>query len=100
MRCCRWDYVSWFTKAAILSELNDRITASEFDVYRMVYSEDEARQVVNSPVFNCVVEMLRSLDTRVRSSACRLLGSLASHECAAPAILELKPCVWLVSLQR
>ncbi|KAF7360410.1 hypothetical protein MVEN_00770900 [Mycena venus] len=82
-----WDYVSHGTKIAILSELTNR---TESDV--------EARAVVDSPVFYHIAQMLRSPDTRLRSASCVLLVNLASHECIAPAILELDFCEQLVSL--
>ncbi|KAF7356829.1 hypothetical protein MVEN_01018400 [Mycena venus] len=84
-----WDYVSWSTKAAILSELADRTT-----------SEVEARAVVDSPVFECILPVLWSPDAGARSCSCRLLGNLASHECTAPTVLELEASMRLLSLLR
>ncbi|KAF7340152.1 hypothetical protein MVEN_01933700 [Mycena venus] len=82
-----WNFVSWSTKAAILSELADR-TASEVD----------ARAVLDSPIYPYIAQMLRSSDTRTRSASCRLLGTLASHDSTALAILESNHCEWLVFL--
>ncbi|KAF8196698.1 armadillo-type protein [Mycena galopus ATCC 62051] len=81
-----WDFVSWSTKAAILSELAVRISAFN------------ARAVVDSPVFPHVAEMLESPDARTRGASCKLLGSLGRHAPTAPAILELRPCERLWSL--
>ncbi|KAJ7830061.1 armadillo-type protein [Mycena olivaceomarginata] len=83
-----WDYVSWATKAAILSELADRV--DPFEV--------EARAVVDSPVFPHIAQMLGSPHPRVRICSCWLLGNLARFESIAPAILELKLCEQLVFL--
>ncbi|KAJ6580906.1 hypothetical protein B0H19DRAFT_487893 [Mycena capillaripes] len=77
-RYLRWTSVSSFTKAAILSELSNTCASPE-----------DARTVVDSLRFWYLVEMLDSPAPRVRSSACRLLGSLASHGCTAPDIAEL-----------
>ncbi|KAJ7850018.1 armadillo-type protein [Mycena olivaceomarginata] len=77
-----WDYVSWATKAAILSELADRT----------MFSEVEARAVVNSPVCSHIAPMLESPHPRAQICSCRLLGNLA------PAVLELKLCEQLVVL--
>ncbi|KAF7360380.1 hypothetical protein MVEN_00767800 [Mycena venus] len=82
-----WDYVSCGTKIAILSELTNRTESGV-----------EARAVIASPVLKHIAQMLRSPDTRLRSASCVLLGNLASHECTAPAILELNLCEQLVSL--
>ncbi|KAF8192725.1 armadillo-type protein [Mycena galopus ATCC 62051] len=84
-----WNYVSWSTKAAILSDLADRST-----------SEAEARAVVDSPVFPHVAQMLGSPNAGVRISSCRLLQSLLSQASIAPAVLELKPCEQLLSILR
>ncbi|KAF7360379.1 hypothetical protein MVEN_00767700 [Mycena venus] len=81
------DYVSRGTKIAILSELTNR---TESDV--------EARAVVDSPVFYHIFQMLWWPDIETRSASCMLIGNLASHECTAPAILELNLCEQLVSL--
>ncbi|KAJ7880380.1 armadillo-type protein [Mycena olivaceomarginata] len=83
-----WDYVSWATKAAILSELADRTVSSEV----------EARAVVNSPVYSHIAQMLGSPDPRARINSCRLLGNLAKFKSTVPAILELKLCEQLVFL--
>ncbi|KAJ7355589.1 armadillo-type protein [Mycena albidolilacea] len=82
-----WDYVSWSTKTAILSELVDRAD-----------SEDEARAVVDSPVFPHIAPMLESPDPQARSCSCRLLRSLARYKSIAPAVLELEPYEQLVFL--
>ncbi|KAJ7355645.1 armadillo-type protein [Mycena albidolilacea] len=83
-----WDYVSWATKAAILSELADRVKPSEV----------EARAVVDSPVFPHIMPMFESPDPRARICSCHLLGNLAWFESTAPAVLELKLCEQLVFL--
>ncbi|KAJ7850003.1 hypothetical protein B0H14DRAFT_2582206 [Mycena olivaceomarginata] len=83
-----WNYVSWSTKSAILADLTERARSSEV----------EARAVVDSPVFPCIVQMLGSPDPRLRSCSCRLLGGLASNKFTAPAILELETCARVVSL--
>ncbi|KAF8196693.1 armadillo-type protein [Mycena galopus ATCC 62051] len=85
-----WDYVSWATKATILSELA-RVAR---------FSEVDAQAVVDSPVLANVPKMLESPHTRTRSVSCRLLGSLSQHASTALAILELKPCERLVFLLR
>ncbi|KAJ7913980.1 armadillo-type protein [Mycena leptocephala] len=82
-----WDYVSWATKAAILQELANKIFVSE----------GEARAVVDSPVFHRICEILASPDPMAQSSACWLLGLLASYEFAIPSILETKGCEQLVA---
>ncbi|KAJ7355635.1 armadillo-type protein [Mycena albidolilacea] len=83
-----WDYVSWATKAAILSEL----------AHRTLSSEVEAHAVVDSPVCSHIAPMLESPHPRARSCSCRLLQSLAGYESVAPAVLELGPCEQLVFL--
>ncbi|KAF7356746.1 hypothetical protein MVEN_01009600 [Mycena venus] len=85
-----WNYVSWPTKAAIMSELSNK-----------AISEVDARAVVDSSVFYHLVSMLGSPDSKVRYSSCMLLGNLASYESTAPVILDgLKPCKQLISLLR
>ncbi|KAJ7880296.1 hypothetical protein B0H14DRAFT_1571852 [Mycena olivaceomarginata] len=83
-----WDYVSWGTKAAILSELADRVKSSEV----------EARAIVDSLVFRHILSMLGSPDPRTRRSSCSLLGNLTSRKSTASAVLKLEPCKQLVSL--
>ncbi|KAF7331072.1 hypothetical protein MVEN_02447500 [Mycena venus] len=73
-----WDFVSRGTKIAILSELANRTD-----------SDVEARAVVDSPVLEHITRMLRSPDTQLRGASRMLLRKLASHECTAPAVLEL-----------
>ncbi|KAF8196794.1 armadillo-type protein [Mycena galopus ATCC 62051] len=82
------DYVSWATKAAILSELASRTWSSEV----------EARAVVDSPVLLHVAQMLGSPDPGVRISSCGLLGNLLRFESVASTVWELTPCEQLVSL--
>ncbi|KAJ7257953.1 armadillo-type protein [Mycena haematopus] len=84
-----WDFVSWSTKAAILSELAERST-----------SEVEARAVVDSPVFPHAAQMLWSPNPRSRRASCRLLKNLASYNFTGTAFLKLKACEQLVSLLR
>ncbi|KAF8196753.1 armadillo-type protein [Mycena galopus ATCC 62051] len=84
------DYVSWTTKAAILSELADRTLTSEAD----------ARAVVDSPVFPYIAQMLGSPVPRVRSCSRRLLGNLALRESTVWAMSDEKICERLVSLLR
>ncbi|KAJ7356620.1 armadillo-type protein [Mycena albidolilacea] len=85
-----WDFVSWSTKAAILSELADRARTSEI----------AARAVVDSPVLPHVEPMLLSPSTQTRSASCKLLRSMGLHSSTAPVILELQLCGRLVSLLR
>ncbi|KAJ7626352.1 armadillo-type protein [Mycena polygramma] len=83
-----WNFVSLATKAKILSELIDRATF-----------EADARIMIGSPGFDSfLIGMLDSPDPRVQISSCALVGALATHECTAPAILDLKPCARLMSL--
>jgi hypothetical protein len=84
-RCCRLGYVSRSTKVAILHDLGGRVA-----------SEADARAIVESPVLDSFVEMLRSPDTGIQGSSCMLLASLAQHECAVPT----KGCEMLMSLLR
>jgi hypothetical protein len=84
-RCCRLSYVSRSTKVAILHDLGGRVA-----------SEADACAIVESPVFDCFLEMLRSPDAGIRGSSCMLLASLAQHECAVPT----KACEMLMSLLR
>ncbi|KAF7350472.1 hypothetical protein MVEN_01352800 [Mycena venus] len=84
----QWDFVLWSTKATIFEDLAVR---AESNV-------DEARAVVDSPDFYYITQMLKSPDIGARISSCRLLGSLARHECTMEAILELRTCAQLVSM--
>jgi hypothetical protein len=86
--CCRWDYVSWATKAAILRELVKRIFSSEGD----------ARMVVDSPVSRRIWEILASPDPVAQNSARELLGLLTQYEFAIPFIVETRGCEQLVAL--
>ncbi|KAF7360360.1 hypothetical protein MVEN_00765700 [Mycena venus] len=83
-----WDYVSITTKVTIFLELASR---AESDV-------DDARAVVDSPVFDFIAQTLWSPDPGARTASCILLGNLATHESTTQAIVELKPCQRLVSL--
>jgi hypothetical protein len=85
----RWDFVSLATKVNILDELGDRTSVSE----------DDAQALVDSPIFQCIWEMLGSPDPKARSSSCSLLGGLAKHECTIPQILEMRGCERLVALR-
>ncbi|KAJ7636138.1 hypothetical protein DFH06DRAFT_660448 [Mycena polygramma] len=83
-----WDYVSSATKVKILWELRDRAATCEAD----------AHLIVHHPVPEFLTGMLDSPDPDVRNCSCRLVGALASRECIAPAIMDLKPCARLLSL--
>ncbi|KAF7350458.1 hypothetical protein MVEN_01351300 [Mycena venus] len=84
----QWDFVLWSTKAAIFEDLAGRAQSKV----------DEARAVVDSPDFSYITQMLKSQDIGARISSCRLLGSLARHECTMETILELRSCAQLVSM--
>jgi 3-methyladenine DNA glycosylase AlkD len=60
-----------------------------------VKSQDEARAVVDSPVFSFIEELLGSPDTEVSGPTGWMLGELARHETTAMATVGL-----LVSLLR
>jgi len=51
-------------------------------------------------VLDHVLELLESPNPDTRGRTCRLVGRLASHKPTAPAILNLKPSLKLVSLLR
>ena len=61
---------------------------------------DGAQAIVTAKATDRILELLESPSPNVQSWTCELVGRLASHESTAPAILELKPCVQLVSLLR
>ncbi|KAJ7355698.1 hypothetical protein DFH08DRAFT_506149 [Mycena albidolilacea] len=83
-----WNYVWRPTKVAILWDLMDRAT-----------SKDEARTMVDSPVFNYIAEMLGSPDPENLGFLCRsLFERLVSYKSAVPAIWESQACVHLVRL--
>ncbi|KAK7031430.1 armadillo-type protein [Favolaschia claudopus] len=85
-----WDFVSWSTKAAILSEIADQTLSSEVD----------AIAVVDSPVFPFLPQMLEADDPGVKSASWRLIGNLAVHESIVSTILGLQVCGKLVLLLR
>ncbi|KAJ7355641.1 armadillo-type protein [Mycena albidolilacea] len=63
-----------------------------------MFSEVEARAVVDSPVFPHIAPMLESPHPRTRSCSCWLLQSLARHKSITLAVQELKLCEQLVFL--
>ncbi|KAF7356955.1 hypothetical protein MVEN_01031500 [Mycena venus] len=82
------NYVWRSTKVEILWDLVDRAV-----------SEDDARVIVDPPVFNYIAGMLGSQDAENLSQLYRLLfEKLASHESTLPAIWESQACAWLVLL--
>ncbi|KAF7350423.1 hypothetical protein MVEN_01347300 [Mycena venus] len=84
-----WGFVSSSTKGMILEELMMRSA-----------SETDARAIVDSPVFNFIMEMLESPDIVARIYSCRLLGRLAGHESSIPTILEVRIHERLMALWR
>ncbi|KAJ7079841.1 armadillo-type protein [Mycena epipterygia] len=80
-------YVSRSAKAAILRELQIRAV-----------SEEEARAVAHSPVFDRVMDLLESPDSEIRRWTCKIVGNLVFHESLAGAIMTRTLCVKLVSL--
>ncbi|KAJ7850073.1 hypothetical protein B0H14DRAFT_859448 [Mycena olivaceomarginata] len=90
-----WDYVLLSTKTAILSELANRTLSSGVEA-----PEVEARAVADSPVLLYIVQMLVWPEPAARIWSCRLLGNLASHESAVPAVLDAQPCERLLCLLR
>ncbi|KAK7016348.1 trehalase-domain-containing protein [Favolaschia claudopus] len=83
-----WNYVSWSTKAAILSNITLRVRFG---------SRSDAYSVVESPVFLFIPEMLDSPDIPTRARASELLGRLILHT-GVGVVLKLGLCSRLVSL--
>ncbi|KAJ6585860.1 armadillo-type protein [Mycena capillaripes] len=82
-------YVSFDTQWQILRELENRAR-----------SESEASMIVESPVLAKVLKLLESPNADIRNKTCRLVLNLTSYEPTVSVILELNPCVALVSLLR
>ncbi|KAJ7880372.1 armadillo-type protein [Mycena olivaceomarginata] len=82
-----WDFVAWWTKRAILS-----------DLFVRAKSEVEARAVIDSPVFPYIGEMLKAPDPEARRCSCRLVASLALHKSTAPVTFDPATCEQLVCL--
>ncbi|KAJ6606920.1 armadillo-type protein [Mycena sp. CBHHK59/15] len=59
-----------------------------------------ASAIVNAKALHRVRELLQSPDSMVQKRTCEILGKLGRHESLNAAILELEPCVHLVSLLR
>ncbi|KAF8196699.1 hypothetical protein K438DRAFT_740363 [Mycena galopus ATCC 62051] len=92
----RLKYVLWSTKSAILSELAGRISEVDARASLLSYRAGRVRIISNYHV----LALLESPNSMVRAWTCELVGRLASHESTASDILELKPCVPLVSSLR
>ncbi|KAF8181122.1 armadillo-type protein [Mycena galopus ATCC 62051] len=85
----RYKYLASATRSVILSELD-----------RRVESVDEADRVVNSVVFDQLMDLMKADNANVRRSTCWVVGGLAMHESTAVAVLGLHPCQRLVALLR
>ncbi|KAF7359744.1 hypothetical protein MVEN_00699100 [Mycena venus] len=59
---------------------------------------DGAQAIVNAKVLDHVLELLDSSSPDICAWTCELVEGLTSHESIVPAILDLKPCVKLVTL--
>jgi hypothetical protein len=66
----------------------------------IAYLLDGAQAIVNAKALDDVLILLESPSSNVRYRACELVKRLAGYKSTAPAILELEPCVRLVSLLR
>ncbi|KAJ7137359.1 hypothetical protein C8R43DRAFT_610411 [Mycena crocata] len=82
-----WRYVSDASKIAICTELRARAEV-----------EDEAQAIIASGWLSNLV--LHSSNTGELSHACRMLGILAQHESTIGAVLEVEPCMQLITLLR
>ncbi|KAJ6531049.1 armadillo-type protein [Mycena capillaripes] len=61
---------------------------------------DGPQAIVTAKMLDHVLELLESQSSNVREETCLLIGRLIGHESTAPAVLDLKPCLWLVTLLR
>ncbi|KAJ7624026.1 armadillo-type protein [Mycena polygramma] len=61
---------------------------------------DGAQTVVNADALLHVQDLLKSTNAQVRRWSCQLLGNLARHDSTVAAVLEISPCVQLVSLSK
>jgi hypothetical protein len=59
---------------------------------------DGAEAVVEGKAPDYLAELLGSPAAPVREFACYLVGDLADHNSTAPTIMNINPCVRLVSL--
>ena len=69
-----------------------------FALSQIAVKLDGAQAIVDAEVLDDVLVLLESPSPEVRLWTCVLVGSLASHDSIAPAILELKPYKQLLSL--
>ncbi|KAJ7924085.1 armadillo-type protein [Mycena leptocephala] len=84
------NYVSDSTKAAILGELE-----------RRAHAKDEVCTISEEPfLLAALSELLGSPNVGIRRAVCWLMGRLTSYRSITPVILQLKPCVPLMSLLR
>ncbi|KAF7350410.1 hypothetical protein MVEN_01345800 [Mycena venus] len=65
---------------------------------RLGHSSDGAQAIVDAGALDLIVASLKSFSPTIQRRTCQLVGSLASHESTAAAILVLKPLQVLVSL--
>ncbi|KAJ6531051.1 armadillo-type protein [Mycena capillaripes] len=96
------------TEAILKLQLNPLLRDEDSEVIewalctlsRIAASLDGAQAIVNAKMLEHFLELLDSPSPNVRGSICLLIGKLAGHESTAPAVLDLKPCLRLVTLLR
>jgi len=86
----------------LLSLLGDQdsqvIQWATYPLFQIVRSLEGAQATLDSGALEHILALLESPSRKVQKRACIVVGMLAVHESAAPALLELKPCARLVTL--
>ncbi|KAJ7697814.1 armadillo-type protein [Mycena rosella] len=82
--------------ADVLEFVAELLDSPNHDVRRWTCKVLGARIII--PAIDSATHLLKSPDVGVREWACEILGGLAYHAFTRDAVLEVKPCVHLVSL--
>lgn len=64
----------------------------------MTQEADGAQTAIEAKILNCMAELLASPSNLVRTRTCDVFGHLAKHETTVKAVVDVNPCVQLVSL--
>ncbi|KAF7356837.1 hypothetical protein MVEN_01019300 [Mycena venus] len=85
-------------KPCVCDSNSEVIAEATYALSQIALWLDGARAIVNAERLECVFNLLDTPEPKVRQWTCMLVGRLASHKSTAGVILNLEPCVELVSL--
>ncbi|KAJ6531046.1 armadillo-type protein [Mycena capillaripes] len=92
--------VRLFVSSSTSDEDLEVIEWAMYALTRNAALSDGVQAIVNAKMLDHALELLDSPSPIVQECTYRLVGRLATHESTAPAVVDLKPCLWLVTLLR